>query len=113
MERFSTPMMVSGIVLTGLGVVGLFAGAFMLSESESNLECGYYGGTYVDSCADNEDQAATGTGLMIAGAVAAVVGIPLIVVGARKVPIKREPQPTALRPDIRISHRTASLRWTF
>lgn len=117
-ERFSTPMMVVGISATGLGVIGIFAGAFLLSESESNNDCLYYrDANYAGGCGTDEDKATTGTVLLVVGGITAVIGIPLIVVGARKVP-KTDPadpaQPAvSLRPEVRIGSRSAALRWTF
>jgi hypothetical protein len=116
-ERFSTPMMVVGITLTGLGVIGLFAGAFLLSEAESNNDCIYYADVTYGGCGTDEDKATSGTVLLVVGGITAVIGIPLIVVGARKVP-KTDPadpaQPAvSLRPEILIGSRSAALRWSF
>lgn len=116
-ERFSTPMMVVGISATGLGVIGIFAGAFLLSESESYNDCLYYSGVDYGGCGTDEDKATTGTVLLVVGGITAVLGIPLIVVGARKVPKTTPADPTqpavSLRPEVRIGSRSAALRWTF
>lgn len=118
MERFSTPMMVVGITATGLGVIGIFAGAFVLSESENNNDCLYYTDVSYGGCGTtDEDQATTGTVLLVVGGITAVLGIPLIVVGARKVPKTTPTDPTqpivSLRPEVRIGSRSAALRWAF
>ncbi|UQA57553.1 hypothetical protein [Polyangium aurulentum] len=64
-RRNSTAMMVTGIVLTPLGLIGLNVGAVM-----------YTFGT-------RSDQPGA-IGLMVAGGLGIVVGIPLIVIGARR-----------------------------
>lgn len=112
-ERFSTPMMVVGISLTALGAIGIFAGAFMLGESEST-NCVYYDAASYNECGPDEDLATSGAVLLVAGGITAVIGIPLIVVGARKVPKQnQDPTQISLRPDVLVGRRSAALRWSF
>jgi hypothetical protein len=82
-ERRSTGAMVGGIVGVSLGAVLLLSAAIEATVGDSCLYSG-------DSCGNN-----TGTviGLTVAGLIGIGVGIPLIVYGAKRVPVG-----TALAP---------------
>jgi hypothetical protein len=84
-ERNSVGMMVSGIVVTSLGGIALIAASVTLREADeegrtvcSEFEC------EVDP---DPDLQGAGIGLAIGGLVGLAVGIPLIIVGAKKVPV--------------------------
>ena len=99
-QRFSTPMMTTGLVLTSLGALVLAAGTLAWVTKEGVVcDTGSCGGHGAD------------TVVMVAGAVATLAGIPLIVLGARRVPVKQEE--SALVPAISVSPRGASLTFTF
>jgi hypothetical protein len=87
-------LLVTGSVLGGVGVLGLVIGGVTYaagSASSSLCDAGYYSYSYssYDSCSDSGTRAAgavvmVGSGLLVAAA------IPLIIVGARKVPVEKE-----------------------
>lgn len=125
-ERNSTGMMVTGIVLTGVGVVGLLSGAILYSAANTqqtydSLDC--ISSEYCNYD-DHEDEKVAGVALMIAGGAAIAVGIPLLVIGARKVPVRGgagapgQPEPRDRDDDevetsLVISPRSTGLRMTF
>lgn len=92
-ERRSTGMMVAGIVLTGVGAISLIAGALTYSLAAVNttndaLSCSL--NTTVSNCAkDHSGQQAAGAVMMVAGVAGIGVGIPLWIIGGRKVPVDR------------------------
>ncbi len=101
-ERRSSGMMIAGIVLAGLGGVGLAGGAVMVLNSDS------FGTFCSPSCRQSDvrsadNQRTTGYVLMTLGAAGIGVGIPLIVIGAKRVPIGVAPpgEPGAPPPPAR------------
>jgi hypothetical protein len=87
-ERNSTGMMVTGIVLTGVGVIALLSGAIVYTSANTQQ-------TYDELCSgdfcryeDRDDEKVAAAAVMIAGGAAIAIGIPLLVVGARKVPVR-------------------------
>jgi hypothetical protein len=121
-ERRSTGMMVTGIVLAGIGGLGFIVGVAVYSTAESRIsDCAYvYDYGAYGSCDDDSDERqAAGIGMMIAGGALLAVGIPLAVVGGRKVSTKSKGQPepeveeASLVPELRMSTRSAALRWAF
>lgn len=91
-ERRSVGMMVGGIVLSGVGLAGIFTTAVLALSSA--VEHG--------SDQDTLATAALFTGLGSAGCIGA--GIPMIVVGARRVPKSLEgepaPAPSPAQPEV-------------
>jgi hypothetical protein len=89
MERRSTGMMVGGILLTAFGAIGLGAGGVVYASSQTVQ--------FDTTCTSNTNCFTTNRGgdktagivLMVAGLAGIGVGIPLIVIGARKVPVDR------------------------
>jgi drug/metabolite transporter (DMT)-like permease len=81
-ERRSPGMMIAGIALAGLGGVGLAGGAILVLNSDVVIDCspGF-------ACQNHDSQRATGYALMLVGAAGIAVGIPLIVIGAKRVPV--------------------------
>jgi hypothetical protein len=111
MKRYSVPLLVTGIVLSSAGVVMILAGSAVYSNPDT------YRCTCVTTPCDcgGEPDNTAGTVLLVAGAIAAAGGIPLIVIGARKVPVEPETkvETTALLPELGIGPASASLRWSF
>ncbi|WP_437322566.1 hypothetical protein [Sorangium sp. So ce381] len=118
-KRRSKGMMVTGIVLTSLGTVALLGGGLVLASSSSCAgdSCGYDSS---DPFADDEvyeedDTEGAGVGLVVGGLVLAGVGIPLAIIGGRKVPVQPEKQAAsapAPPPELVIGPRYAGLRWS-
>jgi hypothetical protein len=75
-ERRSTGMMIAGIVSIGVGGVFLLTGA-ALAAIDASCDSGF------ESCPG----AGAGIGLAVGGGVLLLVGIPLTIVGAQRVPV--------------------------
>lgn len=82
MERNSTGMMVAGIVILSVGGVGFVVGGALVAEA--NDDC------FDGSCKDEEMEVA-GIITMIAGGSLVALGLPLTIVGARKVRVDGAP----------------------
>jgi hypothetical protein len=79
MERRSIGMMVGGGVLTGVGGISLLISSFTAS-------------TQVGDCFDNcKDRGPMIIGFLVGGLAGLAVGIPLLVYGAKRVPVKAAP----------------------
>ena len=119
-------MMVTGIVLTGVGVIALLSGAIVYTSANTQQQYDVLcdNGSYC-SYDDHEDEKVAGVAVMIAGGAAIAVGIPLLVIGARKVPVRggagapAEPERRDRDDDeegetsLVISPRSTGLRMTF
>ncbi|WP_437283444.1 hypothetical protein WME90_23575 [Sorangium sp. So ce375] len=118
-KRRSKGMMVTGIVLTSLGTVAVLGGGLVIASSCSGDGCGYDDSSS-DPFSDNvdyeeSDTEGAGVGLVIGGLVLAGVGIPLAIIGGRKVPVQPEKQAAAAPappPELVIGPRYAGLRWS-
>jgi hypothetical protein len=112
LERYSTPMFVGGIVALSLGGVGLIAGSVLYGSGASkyDLYCTDENGfTNVCGEADDPDSKGPGLALLIAGGVLVAGGIPLVLVGGRRVPKESAAPPVTAS----VGPRGASLRITF
>ncbi|MBW2536359.1 MAG: hypothetical protein JRI55_33040 [Deltaproteobacteria bacterium] len=104
-ERNSSGLLWGGVAVSGLG------GAMILGGLVATLVGGIGGTTAAisgNSSDTAEDAVAAGPILLIAGGVAALAGVPLIIAGAVKVPRKGT---TALTPTISIGPTGGSLTW--
>jgi hypothetical protein len=101
-ERKSTPMMVGGILLTSGGIVGILVGSALASTAGNQVdvycESPGGGGPFVCERRADASQLAAGYGVLIGGVVALGVGIPLWVIGGKRVPAKDEAAPAAPPP---------------
>jgi len=74
--------MVTGIVLTSVGGLVILAGSLaVVGSTSTNFTC------EGDVCSSTSGSPAVGTGMIIGGLVGIALGIPLLVYGAKKVPI--------------------------
>ncbi|MEP7119508.1 MAG: hypothetical protein ABJE95_01305 [Byssovorax sp.] len=81
-ERRSVGMMVGGSVLIGVGGLVALIGSFAtISASNSNFVCNG------DVCTSSRGGGAVGVGMLVGGLVGVAIGIPLLVYGAKKVPV--------------------------
>jgi hypothetical protein len=107
MKRRSVGMMVAGIVLTSIGAVAAVAGAVVADEAEEGeVECDF------DFCEREVDEERRTAGIVVAVAGVAMLGagIPLIIVGARKVPAEPgESSRRAAPPRVALKLGTAAL----
>jgi hypothetical protein len=83
----SSEMMAAGITMTAGGLVALFAGSIFLAASKDKIDI-YCDGPLLCGHKDQPTMKGAGITMMIGGGVVAVVGIPLWIVGARRVPLK-------------------------
>ncbi|WP_437729688.1 hypothetical protein [Sorangium sp. So ce1335] len=111
MRRRSKGMMVTGIVLTSIGAVALIGGglAFASADSGDPVEDEF---GYLD---EGESAADAGAALVVGGLIFAGVGIPLAIIGGRKVPVepaKSAAAAPAPSPELVLGPRYAGLRWS-
>jgi len=101
-ERNNTGMMVGGILLTSGGIVGILVGSALASTAGNQIDvyCESPGGGGPVVCERRADasQLAAGYGVLIGGFVALGVGIPLWLIGGKRVPAKGEAAPAAPPP---------------
>jgi len=102
-ERKSTGMMVGGILLTSAGIVGILTGAAMASTAGNQIDVYCEspvggGGPFVCERRADATQLAAGYGVLIGGVVALGAGIPLWLIGGKRVPANDEAAPAAQPP---------------
>ena len=119
MERRSKGMMIGGIVLLGVGGLSLITGlAVYAAGSVGSYNCSSQWGNGSGFCgwkADTGTETA-GVALMIAGVAGLGVGIPLTVIGAKKVPVDPQTgeQPAqSTVPTLRLGAGKATLDFAF
>ncbi|MDI3283763.1 hypothetical protein, partial [Polyangium sp. 15x6] len=122
-ERKSTPMMIGGILATTAGIVGVLAGSAIASTAANQIPIycdSDFGPTICETRAD-ETQQAVGYAILITGVVALGVGVPLWVIGSKRVPVKSDETtpstttPAAPQTSLRllVGPTSAGLRVTF
>ncbi len=104
--RRRTELLVPGIVMSATGGITAFTGLILLAASVQTSVYGVSG--------TNTDLRTAGLVTLIAGTVVAVGGIPLIVIGARKVPVEDdEPMETSALPALSVGPTGANMSWQF
>jgi hypothetical protein len=120
-RRLNSPgMMAGGILMVAGGLAGVIGGAVLVSTATNRIDI------YCDSpsfpCAHMDDgtRKTGGALLMAAGALVGAAGIPLWIVGAKKIPIAKDPSqpdPTAPKPafvpEVRVGAGSASVMFRF
>jgi hypothetical protein len=81
--------MVVGILATSAGAVGLLSGLAAFASANNRIDVYCDGGNRCGT-RDDEDLQVAGAVLMVAGGVLALGGIPLWIIGARRVPLDPE-----------------------
>ncbi|XXX71928.1 hypothetical protein WMF30_30210 [Sorangium sp. So ce134] len=119
-RRRSKGMMVTGIVLTSIGTVALVGGGLAIASACTGPDCGS-GADPTDPFAeelgyeDDGSELDAGYALIIGGLVFAGVGIPLAIIGGRKVPVQPEKKAAsapAPPPELVLGPRYAGIRWS-
>jgi hypothetical protein len=112
-EPQSFGMIVSGALLLSFGVTGILAGSSMVIAATRTPEivpC-FPGAECAPTRADHSALEAVGVTTLVISSLATIGGIPLLVIGAKKVPARTET--TALRPEVRVGPTGGALRWHF
>jgi hypothetical protein len=128
-QRKSTGLMVTGILLTSVGAVGLVAGGVLYASADGRTDvyCDDGTGVYLCDRRDDEGRQVGGGVLMVISGLVLVAGIPLWIYGGQKVPVVKEGEPTqpgpggpgapgvptALLPKVFVGPTGGSLRWAF
>jgi hypothetical protein len=95
MERRSTGVWITGIVLTVIGGGSLAAGSLVFASAGEESDCPpCVSGDC--ACDGDDDTGAASTVSLIVGAVGLGAGIPMILWGGKKVPVKPAPSATLL-----------------
>lgn len=76
-----------GIAMTSLGIVGVLSGLAAFASANNRIDV-YCDGGFLCGNRDDEDLQAAGGALMIVGGVLGAVGIPLWVIGGKRIPLK-------------------------
>jgi hypothetical protein len=79
--------MVTGILMTSVGAVGVLSGLAAFATANNRIDVYGDGGQMIGT-RDDEDLQVTAALLMIAGGVVGIAGIPLWVIGGKRVPIE-------------------------
>jgi hypothetical protein len=113
MKRQSSKMIAAGIVLLSVGSVGLIAGpALYAAGAKDNFvfpPCTPDGFCPDPTSSKDSGLVAAGITSIVLGGLAVVAGIPVLVIGAKKVPDTG----TAFVPELRASPGGGALAWTF
>jgi hypothetical protein len=114
-KRASVLMMVTGIVGVGLGATVAIAGSALAASAHDSTIIFCETSVGVSQCGrkDNGARMGAGVAMIVGGGIALVAGVPLWILGARRVPLddkEKEPSP---KPTVSIGPTSASLRWSF
>jgi hypothetical protein len=103
------PMIAAGSVLISVATTAVIAGASLYAgaSQQQSFVCDGFGPCMPP--APDSGARAGGAALMVIGVVAMGVGIPLLAIGAQKVPDRD----AALVPSVRIGAGSAALKWSF
>jgi hypothetical protein len=124
MRSRSTGMIAGGVLLLSFGMVGVIAGSAMVSahepvqETDSPCVDPGFCGTEVSSAAQvvlKPGLRTAGIATLVGSAVAMSAGIPLLIIGAKKVPVLDDAAAKAakLTPTLRVGAGSATVTWQF
>lgn len=121
-EAANRKMMITGIVAASTGVATLIAGSILMSIATERIDVYRDGPAYCCSI-DDAPLRNAGIAMLVAGGITATVGVPLWMIGGRRVPIRgatekptAAPQataPTLRAPLLRVGATGASVSWQF
>ncbi len=125
MRMRSSGMVAGGTLLLSFGLVGLIAGSAMVSAHEPRDDRGDSPCFTASECDFNEQTTpsvvlkpgfrAAGIATLVGSVVAMGAGIPLLMIGAKKVPVLDDDAARAakLSPTLRVGAASATLTWQF
>lgn len=128
MRSRSTGMIAGGVVLLSFGMVGVFAGSAMvaahepLPDTNSCFDCNFDGGGRPTSGGTpglvlKPGMKTAGIVTLVGSLAAITASIPIIVIGAKKVPYSDDASPAAkaarLAPSVHVGPASATLTWQF
>jgi hypothetical protein len=114
-------MMGVGITMVAVGAVGFLSGLAALAAANNRIDVYCDGGSRCASRDDTDLQVAGGV-LMIVSGVVTIAGIPLWVIGGRRIPVNQEQeqmdpskgtQSSETAPILRVGPGSASLSFSF
>jgi hypothetical protein len=107
----SPGMVVGGILLSSFSLVAFVAGAAMLSadSGESDSQC--IPDVPCNPAPEDHTLRTAGVVTLITGGVLLGVGIPLLLYGSKKVPVKTAPPAARFMPEVRVGPLGGALRW--
>ncbi len=120
-KRANPAMMGIGIAMTSLGIVGVLSGLASFATANNRIDI-YCDGGFQCGTRDDEDLQVAGGVLMIVGGVFVAGGIPLWVIGAKRVPLKdgenpekkpSEPSPPPAQATLKIGPGSAGIQVSF
>lgn len=88
-EPYNRNFQTAGILMTLGGVAGLITGAVVTATAKDRIDV-YCDGPVLCAHLDDPTLKGVGIGLMIGSGIVATVGIPLWIIGGRKVPVRRK-----------------------
>jgi hypothetical protein len=108
-------MMVTGIVLISVGALAGLTGGLIVAVCSADSGACESDTTGIDEydaylTEEDEDVQSAGAGLLVGGLIGVGVGIPLTIIGARKVPV--EPKKASVVPELLVGPQSAALRWS-
>ena len=121
----STGMIVGGTLLLSFGMVGIIAGSAMigahepLDDSNNNIptcfDCGGVERISQQQVVPKPGFRTAGIAALVGGAVAMGAGVPLLILGAKQVPVRDDGAARAakLTPTLRVGSASATLTWQF
>jgi len=111
-ERYSGGMMATGVVFVSAGSIALLAGLGVYQTQSSCVLIDLPPGAPTPDSCPGDSHHFVGSIVMIAGGIGTALGIPLLIAGARRVPVGGEPV-TSYAPTLLVGPRSAALRFTF
>ncbi|MEP7119646.1 MAG: hypothetical protein ABJE95_02005 [Byssovorax sp.] len=117
-EAANSKLMTVGIVAAIGGVATLITGSILMSVAKERIDVYRDGPSYCCSI-DDAPMRNAGITLLVVGGITATIGVPLWMIGGRRVPVRKttttEPPrtPASAAPVLRIGASRASLSWQF
>lgn len=106
-------MVIGGIVLASFGGIGFIAGSALLAAGNAQNDSKCIPDFPCNLPPEDHSFEIAGVVTLVTGGIMLGVGIPLILYGSKRVPVKPEPHAARLMPEVRVGPRGGTLRWQF